>query len=417
MKQFFSILNFEFSYYLKNKVFVGVTIALMVVVAGLLCYPRVAGLFTSNETEPPKPTGDKEIIAIYDDVSSDPQLTLSVFQNAMADKDVKLVSDTSIDKLKEDVDAKTYDSAIIVNSPTSYSYIVKTISMYDSTTYVIDELMQTKYRLEELSKLGVDPTNAQELLSVTIKNEVIPTGKDQMQTFFYTYVLCFALYMAILLYGQLVATNVASEKSSRAMELLITSAKPVNLMFGKVIGSGLAGLLQLVAVFGSSYIFFNLNKEFWGGNDIINSIFNMPIEILLYTVLFFVLGFFIYAFLYGAIGSLASKVEDVNTSVLPLTFLFIAAFMVVIFAMSSGSVDSTLMKICSFVPFTSPMAMFARIAMGEVSAFEIIISIVILFISTVVIGYISAKIYQIGVLLYGKPPKLKNIIKAITAKQ
>ena len=110
------------------------------------------------------------------------------------------------------------------------------------------------------------------------------------------------------------------------MELLITSAKPASMMFGKVIASCLAGIIQLVAVFGSAYLFYNINKSMWGNNPIITSLFDMPLYLLVYMLIFFVLGFFVYAFLYGAIGSTASKVEDINTSVMPLTFLFIAAF-------------------------------------------------------------------------------------------
>ena len=219
--------------------------------------------------------------------------------------------------------------------------------------------------------------------------------------------------MVILLYGQMVATNVASEKSSRAMELLITSAKPTSMMFGKVIASCIAGLIQLVCVFGSAFLFFNMNQSYWGDNMIINSIFNMPIDLLLYMLLFFVLGFFIYAFMFGAVGSTASKVEDINTSVMPITMLFIIAFIVVVFSMSSGNVDNMIMKVCSYIPFTSPMAMFTRIAMSTVPAYEIVISVAILVGSVFGVGVLSAKIYRVGVLLYGTTPKIGSVLKSI----
>ena len=225
--------------------------------------------------------------------------------------------------------------------------------------------------------------------------------------------MIFALYMVILLYGQMVATNVATEKSSRAMELLITSAKPTSMMFGKVLASCIAGLIQLVAVFGTALVFYNINKGAWGDNRIIESIFNIPVELFAYMLVFFVLGFLIYAFLYGAIGSTASKLEDINTSVMPITFLFIIAFFVVIFSMTSGSVDNTLMKVCSYIPFTSPMAMFTRICMSTVAWYEIAISIAILIVSTIGVGCIAAKIYRVGVLLYGTTPKIGAVIKAV----
>jgi ABC-2 type transport system permease protein len=234
-----------------------------------------------------------------------------------------------------------------------------------------------------------------------------------MENFFYTYIMIFALYMVILLYGQMVATNVATEKSSRAMEVLITSAKPTSMMFGKVIASCIAGLVQLLAVFGSALVFYNLNKSYWEDEQTIQSIFNIPPELLGYMLVFFLLGFLIFAFLYGAIASTVSRLEDINTAVQPVTFLFLIGFMVVIFSMTSANVDSILMKICSFVPFTSPMAMFTRIAMSTVAWYEIAASIAILAGSTVAVGFVAAKIYRTGVLLYGTTPKIGTVLKMI----
>lgn len=116
--------------------------------------------------------------------------------------------------------------------------------------------------------------------------------------------------------------------------------------------------------------------------------------------------------MYGALASLASRLEDMNTLVMPVTFMMIISFMVTIFSMI-GNVDSVLMKVVSFIPFTSPMAMFTRIAMGSVSTVEIIISVVILIVTTVGIGYLAAAIYKIGVLMYGKPPKLNELFRAL----
>ena len=120
--------------------------------------------------------------------------------------------------------------------------------------------------------------------------------------------------------------------------------------------------------------------------------------------------------MFGAVGSTASKLEDINTSVMPITFSFIAALMVVVFSMTSATVDNTLMIICSYFPLTSPMAMFTRIAMSTVKWYEIAISISILVGSTACIGLLSAKIYRVGVLLYGTPPKIGTLIKTVLKK-
>ncbi len=117
--------------------------------------------------------------------------------------------------------------------------------------------------------------------------------------------------------------------------------------------------------------------------------------------------------MFGAVGSTASKLEDINTSVMPITLLFIIAFMVVMFSMSSGNVDSILMIVCSYIPFTSPMAMFTRIAMSTVPWYEIVASVAILIASAVGVGVLSAKIYRVGVLLYGTTPKVGSILKSV----
>ena len=221
------------------------------------------------------------------------------------------------------------------------------------------------------------------------------------------------LFMVIMIYGQMVASTVAIEKGSRTMELLITSVRPTAMMFGKVIASCVAGFFQLMCVFGSSILLFNINKQDWADNPLICSIFDMPIKLLLYMLLFFVLGFFIYAFLYGAIGSTVSRIEDINTVTMPITLISIFAFYSVIFAISTGNTNGLLIKVCSYIPFTSPTAMFTRIAMNTVPWYEISISIFILIVSVFGIGILSAKIYKVGVFLYGTTPKIGSVLKSI----
>lgn len=409
MKQFKTILKFELLNYIKNKVFVGITIFLVAAIAVVMFFPQIAESFGSESSET---TNSKPVMLIVNDAYDNSDMLKESFSSAFADYDVQITND-GIDSVKSLITSETAECAFVIKSDSEYDYYVNNNSLYDEKTMIADSVLQNIYRVNAMVKSGVSPQDANKIMNVQIEHNTTSLGKDQTKNFFYTYIMIFALYMVILLYGQMVATNVATEKSSRAMELLITSAKPVSMMFGKVIASCIAGLIQLVAVFGSAFLFYNMNKSYWGDNFIIKSIFDMPFDLLLYMLLFFILGFFIYAFLYGAIGSTASKVEDINTSVMPLTFIFIAAFMVVMFSMSAGFVDNTLMRLCSYIPFTSPMAMFTRIAMSTVPIYEIIISVVILIASVIGIGVISAKIYRVGVLLYGTPPKLGAILKAI----
>lgn len=411
MKQFGKILKFELKYYLKNKVFVGVTIFLVLLIAAVMCFPRISAMFDSGDTGDHTPA-ELPVMLVKAEDPTQAEMVRETFAAAFTGYDVQ-ITDAENDRIKDKITSGNVECAFVMTGPTTYTYYVNNLSMYDSNSAVADEVLQQIYQMNAMIGGGMTAEQAGEIMNIQITGEVVSLGKDQMQNFFYTYIMIFALYMVILLYGQMVATNVATEKSSRAMEVLITSAKPTSMMFGKVIASCLAGLIQLVAVFGSALVFYNLNKSYWGGNMIIDSIFNIPPELFVYMLIFFILGFLIYAFMFGAVGSTASKLEDINTSVMPITMLFIIAFFVVMFSMTSGSVDNTLMKVCSYIPFTSPMAMFTRICMSTVPLYEILISIAILIGSTVGVGFIAAKIYRVGVLLYGTTPKIGAIIKAV----
>lgn len=410
MKQFGKILNFELKNYMKNKAFVGVTIFLVVIIAVVTFLPRIVSLIGNDDgvADP----GDLPILLVKAEDSAQAEMVQEIFASAFTDYNVQ-VTDEDVTYIKEQITTGNADGAFVMTGPTSYTYYVNNLSMYDANEAIANEVLQRIYQMNAMIGGGMTPEQAGEVMNIQITSQVEMLGKDQMQNFFYTYIMIFALYMVILLYGQMVAMNVATEKSSRAMEVLITSAKPISMMFGKVLASCLAGLTQLIAIFGSALLFFNINKPYWGGNEIIDSIFNIPPELLGYMLVFFLLGFLIYAFLYGAIASTVSKLEDINTAVQPVTYLFLFGFMVVMFSMSSGEVDNLLMLVCSYIPFTSPMAMFTRIAMSTVPWYEIALSIAILLGSTIGIGFLAAKIYRLGVLMYGNAPKLGNIIKSI----
>ena len=221
------------------------------------------------------------------------------------------------------------------------------------------------------------------------------------------------LYMAIVMYGQMVSQSVVTEKNTRTMEMLITCAKPTHLMFGKVIGSGLAGLTQLVLIIVTLLTSVTLIASQSIPQGIMDYI-SLPISTVIYAFIFFILGYFIYSFLLGALSSLASRSEDLSTLTTPVMLLLVAAFFVVIFSLDSSSgVNSPLMVVCSYIPFTAPITMFVRVSTSDVAFYEIIISIVVQAVSVYLIGLLAAGIYKIGVLMYGNPPKPAQIVKLL----
>ncbi|MBR2460815.1 MAG: ABC transporter permease [Clostridia bacterium] len=416
MKQFGKILKFELKGYLRNKIFVGITVFLVVAIAIVMFIPNIIAAFeTDGDVEGDVNAAYLPTMLIFAEDDTLSSTVKEYFGSAFSDHNVQ-VAVGSIEDVKEAIISGDAECAFVMNSASSYTYYVNNLSMYDINTEIANTVLQEIYRISAMIQHGITPEQAGEIIAVQIESNTETLGKDQIQNFFYTYIMIFALYMVILLYGQMVATNVATEKSSRAMELLITSAKPTSMMFGKVLASCIAGFSQLVLVFGTAILLYNVNRNALS-NPLIASVFDIPLELFIYLIIFFILGFLIYAFMFGAIGSTASKLEDINTSVMPITFLFIIAFMVVMFSMSSGSVDNTAMLVCSYIPFTSPMAMFTRICMSTVAWYEIAVSIAILIGATVGIGVLSAKIYRVGVLLYGTPPKLGAILKTVFKRQ
>lgn len=406
MNQFGKIFRFELKYYLKNKIFVGLTIFLVALIAIVMFFPRITEAFGNAEG-----TEQKPVMLVKAPM---PELNDTVevyFAETFAGYDVKM-TDEDVALIRDWVQQGNVDCAFVMTELTEFTYYVNNLSIYDMNCETATAALQKIYQFSALAG-ALSPEQAQQIMNISITANTENLGVDQRENFMYTYIMIMALYMVIVLYGQMVATNVATEKSSRAMELLITSADPTAMMFGKVLASCLAGLMQITAIFGAAILCYNLNKDYWMDVPMIGSIFNMPLELFGYMLVFFVLGFLIYGFLYGAIGSTASKLEDINTSVMPVTMLFIVGFIVVITALTSGDVSNTAMIISSYVPFTSSMAMFARIAMSTVPWYEIAASIGILAASVVGIGFVSAKIYRAGVLLYGTPPKIGQILKMI----
>lgn len=411
MRQFPTILSYELKNYFKNKVFVGSTLFIVAVLAVVMFLPNLMDFFGSMGSGQEDST-QQSVILVSAPSQELGEGIVQAFTTAFPDRSVTLTQD-AIDQIKAQVSDGRADCAFVFDSLTSYTYYVLNRSLYDQTTQTANQVLVGLAQVEAMAQQGLTIDQASQILSLQIDTKEELLGVDQAQNYWYTYIMIMALYMVIMLYGQMVASHVATEKSSRAMELLITSASPVSMMFGKVLASCLAGFVQLAVIFGSALLFYQLNQDSWSGNNVMTSLFDMPPSLLVYMLVFFVLGFLLYAFLYGAIGSTATKLEDINTSVMPLTLLFIVAFCVVMFGLASGTVDNLAMLVCSFIPFTSPIAMFTRIAMNSVPPYQIALSIGLLAVSVVGIGVLSAKIYRVGVLLYGTPPKLGAILKTV----
>ena len=411
MKQFFTIFKHELTQYFKSKVFVVTTLVLILAVSGYLFAPRVGEFLNKSKNTESSEEKKSEVLVKSD--NADLEKLLPAIAASFPQQNVKITND-SVDEIKKQIKEQSVEFAFVLSSDLkSYTYLANVSALQDPNLNTMDNLLKTLYSHAYLKKHGLNDTQIAEVQNPNITHTIESISEDGTKNFWYAYVMVFVLYMVIMMFGQKVAMSVVTEKTSRAMEVLITSASPVALMFGKILASSVAGIFQITAIFGSAFISYNINKSYFETNAVINTLFNFPASLVGYLLIFFLLGFLIYSFLFGAMASTVSKIEDLSSVVMLIQIIFVAGFVVSTNAMTSGDVNSELMKGLSLFPLTSPMAMFTRIAMSEVPGLEILLSVAFLILATIFIGYIAAKIYRVGVLMYGTRPTLGKIIKAI----
>lgn len=227
------------------------------------------------------------------------------------------------------------------------------------------------------------------------------------------YFIIILLFMAVMISGQMIASEITAEKSSRVMEILITSVAPLKQMFGKIFGMFLVVIAQ-VAV----YVIVIIGNVSLPHNKELMSNFNINLSqidpmLLVYSLLFFLTGFFLFATMFAAVGSIVSRTEDLGQAVMPITILSLAGFYISIFSISAP--DSMLVKVTSFIPFFSPFVMMLRLGLTDPPMWEVLTSIGLLLVAIYFAVWLSAKIYRTGVLMYGKRPSWKEIRKAMKA--
>lgn len=228
-------------------------------------------------------------------------------------------------------------------------------------------------------------------------------------------VLVVVLFLTMVIYGMWVAAGVAAEKETRVMELLISAASARQLVLGKVLGIGLAGLLQYAAILVPALVALAFQRpisEALGlGPGITPPLTGITPAFLLGYGLFFVLGFTLYALIYAAAGSLVSRVEDLQVIALPMSLIGIAGYIQGVMALSGGL--TTFLQVASYIPFWSPFVMFTRLTVGRVEPWELALAYGLLVLAIVLAAALAIRVYSAGVLLYGQRPGARRILRAV----
>ena len=418
MKQFLIVLKFELNNYFKNKGFMITTLLLALVIAAVVIVPTLIPGLLEDESKEAEPGISEENVIDAETDDGDAEAVYGIcIQEDASSVNLEMISAVlpakwktydSEKKIKEAVEAGDVEAGFVMESPTDVTYVVNDLSMYDYMGDVFSQTLSECYKNQYLMEKGLTAEEIAESESFYVNVEEEVLGKDSGKNYWYTYVLVFVVYLLIIFYGQMIATSVTTEKSNRAIEILVTSVNSNSLICGKVLAGAIAGVLQGGIILGSGFVSYGLVKEAWGG--LLDFLFEIPTNVLCIYVVFAVLSYLLYAFIFGMLGALVSKTEDISKSSSPVLMIYVVSFMIAMFGMSSDS-NSIVMEVASYIPFTSGNAMFVRVAMGSVPTWEVIISAVILIVSCMVAGVLAAKIFRFGTLHYGNPIKFKTALK------
>jgi len=274
---------------------------------------------------------------------------------------------------------------------------------------------------ERLSQFKVPP---EEIMAATRDinleyKQVGPEGEERGGGNFLTQYLSgiafvMILFTSIMGYGQHLMRAVMEEKNTRIMEVLVSSLTPFQLMMGKILGLGAAGITQMAlwAILGSSVFLFAGSSDFVSG--MLANAEALSINFFLSFIAFFILGYFLFATLFALLGSIVSSEKEVQQFVAPITMILVIPIILAMYIMQNP--DAPWIVAVSYIPFLTPTMMILRASFTFVPPAEIIIGIVVMIISILLLGAVTARIFRVGILMYGKRPTLPELVKWVKYK-
>lgn len=411
MNKFWTIVGHTYFSRVKSKSFIITTAITLAIIIGFANISSIIDMFSGDEESDQVLVIDES--EIYGDYLQEEGISEGAgiaFENF----------DGTEEEAKEAVIDEAYDGLLVItadeNNLPEGEYYANRISETGEQVEIEQILQQLKV-VVGTQEAGIDQQTLDMIYApVSLQTEQLDdsarTAEEMNQSRGLVYVMLFVLYMTVLLYGQMIATDVATEKSSRVMELLISSAPPMMHMFGKIVGIALLGLTQMIILLGGGYFAIQANQDSAAGEffEVMGIMDNDPV-IYIYAIVFFLLGYFLYATLAAMLGSLVSRIEDVNQLIMPMTMLIVIAFVIAMTGL--GIPESTLITVTSYIPFFTPMIMFLRIGMLNIPFWEIGLSIGIMIVTIALFAALAARVYKGGVLMYGKSGSLKDFKRAI----
>jgi ABC-2 type transport system permease protein len=428
------IIKREYLTKVKNKSFIVMTILSPMIMIGLIAVVAYLSQLNNNKSR---------TISVLDESG----LVQDIFQNT-ENTSYTLLENISLEDAKSIVEEnKTYGLIYIPNND-SIEQLVNDIKFYSeeapslSLVTSLEGKLASKLRDIKLQQQGVDieKLKASEIRVNMAQESFIgeKTSKvDSVVKLIFGGAAGYLLFMFIIIYGNMIMRSVIEEKTSRIIEIIISSVKPIQLMLGKIIGTSLAGITQFVIWIILGGILMSIISAIFGVDllqqtpqqdviqqamenpqvgveiqNILTAFYNLPIaNLIIAFILFFIGGYLLYSSLYAAIGAAVDNETDTQQFMLPILMPLILAVYIGIFTVIEDP-HGTVSTIFSFIPFTSPVVMLMRIPFG-VPLWQQGLSFLLLVTTFMFTVWFAAKIYKVGILMYGKKPTYKELIKWI----
>ena len=278
---------------------------------------------------------------------------------------------------------------------------------------ILQSVLNRAVREQRLIEAQVAPETRQGLFQPielqSVKIGATGEERDSGGGFILVFGVGFIMYLAILMYGQVILGAVIEEKETRIAEILFSSVRPFTLMMGKLVGVSLVALTQL-AIWGTAFSVFALyGVNLLASRGLKASIPSVPFAHYVYFGLFFLLGYFIYATIYALVGSMVTTTQEGGQLAMPIILILVVSFY--LFLPVSRSPDSSFSFWVSMIPFSAPVAMLVRIVTRTPPFWQIALSLLIGFGTVLSIMWVAARIYRVGMLMYGKRASIPEALR------
>lgn len=409
------VITREYLERVKRKSFIISTLLVPVLMIALMFAPALIMLFSDSESKTVAVLDDSGVVAPRLHCNAEIRFVIAGGESLDSARvndgydAILVIGQNAVEKPQESVTLYSHGSLTMATDQYVSSQVSDAIEDVRLKAYNIENLDRILREVEvDLSMPVIDIDKAEDTATSSVLSYILALVMDMM------------LYMFILIYGQMVMTSIIEEKTNRVLELVVSSVKPQWLMLGKIIGVGLVAITQILiwaAIIGLCSAFampvFAAMPEAASEPELTGALAQLTdvgfiVSLVVYMLLFFIGGYLFYSAIFAAIGSAVDNIQDASqlTSIATMPVIIgIVASMAVI-----NNPTSDMAFWLSIVPFTSPMTMMSRLPFG-VPAWETILSLVVLYISFMLLLWVCAKIYRVGIFMYGKKPSLAEIIR------